>query len=67
LHGGEINVKSRLDEGTTVIVALPLAFSPPAQQPSSNIATLAPALRSAIEAQVKPGNQDQAHQVKKSA
>jgi cell cycle sensor histidine kinase DivJ len=67
LHGGEINVKSRLDEGTTVIVALPLAFSPPAQQPSSNIATLAPALRSATEAQLKPGNQDQAHQVKKSA
>jgi cell cycle sensor histidine kinase DivJ len=62
LHAGEINVKSRIDEGTTVIVALPLAFSPPAQQPSSNIATLTPALRSATEAQV-----DQAHQVKKSA
>jgi two-component system, cell cycle sensor histidine kinase DivJ len=67
LHAGEINVKSRIDEGTTVIVALPLSFSPPAQQPSSNIATLTPALRSATEAQVKLGNQDQAHQVKKSA
>jgi len=62
LHAGEINVKSRIDEGTTVIVGLPLAFSLPAQQPSSNIATLTRALRSATEAQV-----DQAHQVKKSA
>jgi two-component system, cell cycle sensor histidine kinase DivJ len=60
LHAGEMTVQSRIDEGTTVTVALPLAFSPqPAQGPSSNIATLTPALR--------PGSQDQAHQVKKSA
>jgi cell cycle sensor histidine kinase DivJ len=41
-------------------VALPLAFTaPPAQAPSSNIAMLKTALR--------PGLQDQVHQVKKSA
>ena len=58
LHGGEMSVQSKLDEGTTVTVALPLAFTPPAQ-PSSNIATLTPALRS--------GQPDQPPQVKKSA
>jgi cell cycle sensor histidine kinase DivJ len=47
LHGGEMTVQSRIDEGTTVAVALPLAFTPPAEQPSSNIATLNPAARSA--------------------
>jgi cell cycle sensor histidine kinase DivJ len=51
-------VQSKVDEGTTVTVALPLVFTP-AEQPQSNIATLTPALRS--------GLQDQAHQVKKSA
>jgi two-component system, cell cycle sensor histidine kinase DivJ len=59
LHAGEISVQSRIDEGTTVTVALPLAFSPPALTPSSNIATLAPAPRSATP--------DQAYQVKRSA
>jgi cell cycle sensor histidine kinase DivJ len=62
LHAGEITVQSKVDEGTTVTVALPLAFKPPVQQPSSNIAKLTPGLRS--------GPQDQAHQdhqVKKSA
>jgi cell cycle sensor histidine kinase DivJ len=59
LHAGEMTVQSRIDEGTTVTVALPLAFTPQAEQPSSNIATLTPALRSAA--------QDQPHQVKKSA
>jgi cell cycle sensor histidine kinase DivJ len=60
LHGGEIEVQSRIGEGTIVTVALPLAYSPPpARQPSSNIATLTPALR--------PPSQDQIHQVKKSA
>jgi cell cycle sensor histidine kinase DivJ len=59
LHAGEITVQSKIDEGTTVTVALPLAFTPPAAKPSSNIATLTPGLRSAT--------QDQIHQVKKSA
>ena len=72
LHHGEMSVQSKVDEGTTVTVALPLAFAPSAvelnspsspvpssQAPSSNVATLKPALRS--------GLQDQAHQVKKSA
>jgi cell cycle sensor histidine kinase DivJ len=59
LHAGEMTVQSKLDEGTTVTVALPLAFTPPEQLPSSNIATLTPALRP-----VKP---DLTLQVKKSA
>jgi len=45
--------------GQLCVVALPLAFTPPALKPSSNITTLAPTLRSTP--------QDQAHQVKKSA
>jgi cell cycle sensor histidine kinase DivJ len=57
-----MTVQSRIDEGTTVTIALPLAFTPPAAQPTSNIATLTPALRSPIQEA-----QDQAHQVKKSA
>jgi two-component system, cell cycle sensor histidine kinase DivJ len=63
LHGGELTVQSKIDEGTTVTVALPLAFTPPAKQPSSNIAALAPASRSAPQDEA----QDQASQVKKSA
>jgi cell cycle sensor histidine kinase DivJ len=59
LHGGEMTVRSKIDEGTTVAVALPLAFTPPAEQPSSNIATLNPALRT--------GHQAKMIQVKKSA
>jgi cell cycle sensor histidine kinase DivJ len=61
LHAGEITVQSKVNEGTTVTVALPLAFTPPAPQPqpSSNVATLTPALRS--------GQPNQPHQVKKSA
>jgi cell cycle sensor histidine kinase DivJ len=59
LHGGEMTVQSKIDEGTTVAVALPLAFTPPAEQPSSNIATLNPASRS--------GQREKTWQVKKSA
>ncbi len=60
MHGGEMNVQSRVDEGTTVTVALPLVFMPPTlREPASNIATLTPATRSASELQP--------HQVKKSA
>jgi len=60
LHSGELTVQSKLDEGTTVAVALPLAFvKPPLQRPSSKIAMLTPAARS------EP--QDETRQVKKSA
>jgi two-component system, cell cycle sensor histidine kinase DivJ len=56
MHGGEMNVQSKVDEGTKVTVALPLT---PAAQSSNNIATLAPLMRPAIP--------EQALQVKKSA
>jgi cell cycle sensor histidine kinase DivJ len=59
LHAGEMSVQSKIDEGTTVTVALPLAFAPPELKPSSNIATLTPVSRSATP--------DKTHQVKKSA
>jgi cell cycle sensor histidine kinase DivJ len=59
LHGGEMTVQSKIDEGTSVTVALPLTFTPQVAQPSSNIAMLTPSLRTALP--------DQAHQVKKSA
>ena len=58
LHAGEMSVQSKVDEGTTVTVALPLAFTPPTLEPS-NVATLTPAPRS--------GQPDQPHQVKKRA
>ena len=58
LHSGEMTVQSRIDEGTTIIIALPVTFTPPAEhQPSSNIATLPQASRIP----------QQASQVKKSA
>jgi cell cycle sensor histidine kinase DivJ len=58
MHGGEMSVQSRVDEGTTVVIALPLEFSPP-PKPASNIATLTPAGR--------PAPSEAAHRVKKSA
>ncbi len=57
LHGGEMTVQSKVDEGTTITVALPL--TPQASQPQNNIATLAPPAR--------PASPEQALQVKKSA
>jgi cell cycle sensor histidine kinase DivJ len=60
MHGGEMTMQSKLNEGTTVTIALPLVFTPPAvREPDSNIATLTPAPRSP--------SQQQPHQVKKSA
>jgi cell cycle sensor histidine kinase DivJ len=55
-----MNVQSKVGEGTTVAVALPLRFAPPVvSEPASNVATLTPAPRSTpIE---------QPYQVKKSA
>jgi two-component system, cell cycle sensor histidine kinase DivJ len=57
LHGGEMMVQSKIDEGTTVIIMLPLTLIPTMDQPSSNIATLPQASRVP----------HQANQVKKSA
>jgi cell cycle sensor histidine kinase DivJ len=57
LHSGEMTVQSTVGEGTTISIMLPLAFTPPAEQPASNIATLPQVSR--------PVQQTQ--QVKKSA
>lgn len=57
MHGGEMTVDSKIDEGTTVAIALPIAFTPPLADSSSNIATLAPL----------PRAEPQDHQVKKRA
>jgi cell cycle sensor histidine kinase DivJ len=54
-----MTVQSRIGQGTTVIVTLPLTFAPGPTQSSSNIATLNTPLRAAVP--------DQAHQVKKRA
>ena len=62
LHNGEMNVQSRVGEGTTVAVALPLDFAP-SLTPSNNIATLKPALRSGSQELAE----ELAHQVKKRA
>jgi two-component system, cell cycle sensor histidine kinase DivJ len=60
LHSGELALQSKVGEGTTVTVTLPLAFSKPEAVPATNnIATLIPAVR--------PGAQDQTFQVKRSA
>jgi cell cycle sensor histidine kinase DivJ len=59
LHAGDMNVQSKIGEGTTVTVTLPLAYvKPEAPQPQNKIATL-PSVRSTL--------QDQPVQVKKSA
>jgi len=60
MQGGEMNLQSRIGEGTTVAVALPLVFTPPAaSQVASNIATMTPAQRSTPS--------EQRTQVKRSA
>jgi two-component system, cell cycle sensor histidine kinase DivJ len=70
LHNGEIRVQSKLGEGTTVAVALPIDFAPPSVA-SSNIATLKPALRSDLQELAQELTQELtqalAHQVKKRA
>jgi two-component system, cell cycle sensor histidine kinase DivJ len=57
LHGGEMKVASKIDEGTTVTIILPLVAGSTAQRSSSNVRALAPASRS----------EPQDIQVKKSA
>jgi cell cycle sensor histidine kinase DivJ len=61
LHGGELTIRSKIDQGTTVTVALPLVFTPTApatvSEPASNIATLSS----------RAASQYQANQVKRSA
>jgi cell cycle sensor histidine kinase DivJ len=57
LHGGEMTVQSKIDEGTTIIITLPVKFTPVADQLPSNVAMLAQATR----------NLHQTHQGKKSA
>jgi len=56
LHGGEIDVQSKIDQGTTVTVTLPLALF---QAEPNNVATLNPPLSPAV--------QSKDYQVKKSA
>ena len=58
LHGGEMNVQSRLGEGTTVTVAL-----------AARLCAAADAFKQCrdAEAGAATGSQDQVHQVKKSA
>jgi cell cycle sensor histidine kinase DivJ len=77
LHAGELTLQSKIDEGTTVTVALPLAFTQAEVRPSSNVATLTPSSRSPTQDQAQDQAQEaqdlvQAHvedktQVKKSA
>jgi cell cycle sensor histidine kinase DivJ len=65
LHSGEMTLQSKLDEGTTVTVALPLAFTrPEAAGPENKITTLTPASRPPLQDQTV---QDQTIQVKKRA
>jgi cell cycle sensor histidine kinase DivJ len=60
LHSGELTVRSKVGEGTTVTVALPLVFEKqPAAQPVNKIAMLTPVARQIA--------QEQTVQVKKSA
>jgi cell cycle sensor histidine kinase DivJ len=61
LHSGEMTVQSKVDEGTTVTVALPLVFKKTqAPQPADNIALLTPPGS-------RPAMQEKTLQVKKSA
>jgi two-component system, cell cycle sensor histidine kinase DivJ len=60
LHSGDISVQSRVDEGTTVTVMLPLSYArPEVEAPANKITTLMPTTRTTP--------QDQSIQVKKSA
>jgi len=56
MHGGEMLVESRIGEGTTVTVALPMVFTPPLKDASDNVAPL-----------VRSRGESQDYQVKKIA
>jgi cell cycle sensor histidine kinase DivJ len=51
LHGGDMDVQSRIDEGTIVTIALPLSPAPVAH--TDNVATLSPARHISFREQVK--------------
>lgn len=53
MHGGEMTVQSQIGEGTTVTVALPMVFAPPAKDSPNNITTLAPQRAEPQDYQVK--------------
>ena len=53
MHGGEMTVQSEIGKGTTVTVALPIVFSPPLKDTSSNVTTLTPQRAEPKEYQVK--------------
>jgi len=68
LHSGEMTVQSKVDEGTTVTVSLPLVFTRPALPEQENkITALAVARASEDPAFEEPVFQDKIVQVKKSA
>ncbi len=68
LQGGEMTVQSKVDQGTTVTIALPLIFSGPAARPASNLATLTPASRPApADSTLRHHELSKVDQVKKSA
>jgi len=56
MHGGEMLIESRIGEGTTVTVALPMVFTPPLKDASDNVAPL-----------VRSRGESQDYQVKKIA
>jgi two-component system, cell cycle sensor histidine kinase DivJ len=75
LHSGELTVESKVDQGTTVTVALPIVFSRPPIGRPGNVATLTPAARSGTQGEPRgeplderdQNERDETVQVKKSA
>ncbi|WP_036048994.1 PAS domain-containing sensor histidine kinase [Bradyrhizobium sp. Tv2a-2] len=68
LHSGEFKVQSKVDEGTTVTVAMPLVFErQQAPAAPSKIATLTPAVRPAAQETTVPLAVQVKQSVKKSA
>ena len=61
MHGGDMQVQSRVGEGTTVTITLPLDYAPP-QAASSNITPI-----NIASAAQRSASSETIHQVKKSA